>query len=188
MDVFTRLIRGWHLSRNLDQGLTLAALERALVVATPKIHHSDQGVQYAATASVNRLKKLHVKLSMAAVGEPRENGYAERLMRTIKEEGRRSRSVGLQGLRRGPESDRLLHRCGVQPETDSLFARLSDGEGIRDSRSNGGRPEPGLQQRRPERRIGQRWEPTRAPSQGPMPMGESRAIGVPLTPRLGTMR
>jgi putative transposase len=86
MDVFTRSIRGWHLSRNLDQGLTLAALERALVVATPKIHHSDQGVQYAATDYVTRLQKLGVRLSMAAVGEPRENGYAERLMRTIKDE------------------------------------------------------------------------------------------------------
>lgn len=86
MDVFTRTIRGWHLGRNLDQGLTLAALERALVVATPRIHHSDQGVQYAATAYVERLQKLKVKLSMAAIGEPRENGYAERLMRTIKEE------------------------------------------------------------------------------------------------------
>ncbi len=86
MDVFTRTIRGWHLSRNLDQGLTLTALERALVVATPHIHHSDQGVQYAATAYVERLQKLNVQLSMAAIGEPRENGYAERLMRTIKEE------------------------------------------------------------------------------------------------------
>jgi putative transposase len=86
MDVFTRSIRGWHLSRNLDQGLTLAALERALVVAVPQVHHSDQGVQYAATAYVERLQKLHVTLSMAAVGEPRENGFAERLMRTIKEE------------------------------------------------------------------------------------------------------
>jgi putative transposase len=86
MDVFTRSIRGWHLGRSLDQGLTLAALERALVVAVPQIHHSDQGVQYAATAYVERLQKLNVTLSMAAVGEPRENGYAERLMRTIKEE------------------------------------------------------------------------------------------------------
>jgi transposase InsO family protein len=86
MDVFTRSIRGWHLSRDLDQGLTMAALERALVVATPQVHHSDQGVQYAATAYVERLQKLNVNLSMAAVGEPRENGYAERLMRTIKEE------------------------------------------------------------------------------------------------------
>ena len=86
MDVFTRSIRGWHLSRNLDQGLTLAALERGLVVAVPQVHHSDQGVQYAATAYVERLQKLNVNLSMAAIGEPRENGYAERLMRTIKEE------------------------------------------------------------------------------------------------------
>lgn len=86
MDVFTRSIRGWNVSRDLDQGLTLAALERALVVAVPKIHHSDQGVQYAATAYVERLHKLGVQLSMAAVGEPRENGYAERLVRTIKEE------------------------------------------------------------------------------------------------------
>jgi putative transposase len=86
MDVFTRYIRGWQLSRSIDQGLTLAALERALVTATPSIHHSDQGVQYAAAAYVQRLQDLGVKPSMAAVGEPRENGYAERLMRTIKEE------------------------------------------------------------------------------------------------------
>jgi putative transposase len=86
MDVFTRCLRGWHLGRSLDQGLTLAALERALVVATPQIHHSDQGVQYAATAYVERLRKLNIQPSMAAIGEPRENGYAERLMRTIKEE------------------------------------------------------------------------------------------------------
>lgn len=86
MDVFTRCLRGWHLGRSLDQGLTLAALERALVVATPQIHHSDQGVQYAATAYVERLKNRNIQPSMAAIGEPRENGYAERLMRTIKEE------------------------------------------------------------------------------------------------------
>jgi len=86
MDVFTRNLRGWHLSRSLDQTLTSAALERALVVAVPAVHHSDQGMQYAATAYVERLQNLNVTLSMAAVGEPRENGYAERLMRTIKEE------------------------------------------------------------------------------------------------------
>lgn len=86
MDVFTRCLRGWHLGRDLDQGLTLAALERALLGATPQIHHSDQGVQYAATAYVKRLQKLNAQPSMAAIGEPRENGYAERLMRTIKEE------------------------------------------------------------------------------------------------------
>jgi transposase InsO family protein len=86
MDVFTRLIRGWHLGRSLEGDLTRAALERALQKQQPEIHHSDQGVQYAASDYVERLQQLNVRVSMAAVGEPRENGYAERLMRTIKEE------------------------------------------------------------------------------------------------------
>src|SRR5262245_33299166 len=86
MDVFTRLIRGWHLGRSLDGALSLAALERALAAHRPEIHHSDQGVQYAATDYVGRLHQVCAWVSMAAVGEPRENGYAERLMRTIKEE------------------------------------------------------------------------------------------------------
>ena len=55
MDVFTRCIRGWHLGRNLDQELTLTALRRALRGDCPQIHHSDQGVQYAAAAYVDML-------------------------------------------------------------------------------------------------------------------------------------
>jgi transposase InsO family protein len=86
MDVYTRQIRGWELGRSLDQPLTLAALERALAEHRPVIHHSDQGGQYAAPAYVHRLKQLGAQISMAAVGQPEENGYAERLMRTIKEE------------------------------------------------------------------------------------------------------
>jgi putative transposase len=86
MDVFTRRIRGWHLGRGLDAELTLAALRRAYEHGRPEIHHSDQGVQYAATAYVEMLSSREVKISMASVGEPEENGYAERLMRTIKEE------------------------------------------------------------------------------------------------------
>jgi transposase InsO family protein len=86
MDVFTRSIRGWQLARSLDQQLTLHALEQALRQHTPEIHHSDQGVQYAATDYIRRLQSCAAAISMAAIGEPRENGYAERLMRTIKEE------------------------------------------------------------------------------------------------------
>lgn len=86
MDVFTRAIRGWHLSRWLDQSLSIRALERALSTHTPKIHHSDQGVQYAANDYVALLEDQEVKISMAARGSPEENPYAERLIRTIKEE------------------------------------------------------------------------------------------------------
>ena len=86
MDGFTRCIRGWQLGRTLGQELTLGALERALIGHRPAIHHSDQGVQYAATAYVQRLQQAGAQISMAAVGKAWENGYAERLMRTIKEE------------------------------------------------------------------------------------------------------
>jgi putative transposase len=86
MDVFTRAIRGWHLSRNLDGNLTLTALQRALQGHTPEIHHADQGVQYANHGYVGLLRSLGCRISMATVGEPTENCYAERLVRTIKEE------------------------------------------------------------------------------------------------------
>ena len=86
MDLFTRSIRGWNLSRSLDQKLTLIALQRALQNHIPHIHHSDQGLQYAAIEYVELLQKAGVKISMAKTGEPTQNGFAERLMRTIKEE------------------------------------------------------------------------------------------------------
>lgn len=86
LDVFTRGIRGWQLGRSLDQELTLTALRRALTQGKPQIHHSDQGVQYAATAYTDLLKQAGIALSMAEVAAAWQNGYAERLMRTIKEE------------------------------------------------------------------------------------------------------
>ncbi len=87
MDVFTRGIRGWHLGRSLDHTLTLTALQRALAKhPAPEIHHSDQGVQYAATAYTQTLRGVNVQISMADVGAAWQNGYAERLIRTIKEE------------------------------------------------------------------------------------------------------
>lgn len=86
MDVFTRCIRGWHLSKNLDADLTLRALHRGLQKHRPKMHHSDQGVQYACSGYVRLLRSIDCQISMAAQGDPRQNGYAERLVRTIKEE------------------------------------------------------------------------------------------------------
>lgn len=86
MDVFTRSIRGWQLARSMEVELTLVALKRALARGRPEMHHSDQGVQYAAKEYTALLEEQGIEISMAAVGEPTQNGYAERLMRTIKEE------------------------------------------------------------------------------------------------------
>ncbi len=86
MDVFTRCIRGWHLGRSLDHRLTLDALQRALRTRCPEIHHSDQGVQYAAAAYTAELQTRGIQISMAEVGQAWQNSYAERLIGTIKDE------------------------------------------------------------------------------------------------------
>lgn len=86
MDVFTRDIRGWQLGVGLGADLALGALEKALQRGTPRIHHSDQGVQYASTVYTARLLEVGASISMAEVGESAQNGYAERVIRTIKEE------------------------------------------------------------------------------------------------------
>ena len=44
------------------------ALERALAQHTPEIHHSDQGVQYAATTYTAGLQAPGVQMSMAEMG------------------------------------------------------------------------------------------------------------------------
>ena len=87
MDVFTRIIRGWHLSRRIDHELTLAALNKALSSGKiPQIHHSDQGSQYFAEAYLKRLKSLEARISFSDKGKPTQNAYAERVIRTIKDE------------------------------------------------------------------------------------------------------
>lgn len=85
-DVFTRLVMGLALSHSNDTLLTLEALEMGLLSGRPEIHHSDQGTTYAAESYTRRLLKLGVVISMAAAGKAWENGFAERLNRTFKEE------------------------------------------------------------------------------------------------------
>ena len=86
MDVFTQMIRGWKLSQHLTQSLTLKPLQQALCQSVPEIHHSDQGVQYLSNAYLSTLRHHGIEISVARRGCPWENGYAERLIRTLKEE------------------------------------------------------------------------------------------------------
>lgn len=86
LDAYTRGLRGWHLSRSLEKDLTSTALKMALARhPAPDVHHSDQGSQYA-TPDYTGLLPQTTRVSMSAVGQPTENGLAERFIRTLKEE------------------------------------------------------------------------------------------------------
>lgn len=86
LDAFSRVVRGWALSRSLSQELTLDALKMALTKGTPLIFHSDQGSQYSAWLHTDMLDSAAVRISMSDRGKPTQNGIAERFMRTLKDE------------------------------------------------------------------------------------------------------
>ena len=85
-DIYTRLVMGFGLSFANDSLLTLQALNMALSAGTPEIHHSDQGKTYASDLYTSRLLELGTQISMAAAGRAWENGFAERLNRTFREQ------------------------------------------------------------------------------------------------------
>jgi transposase InsO family protein len=86
LDAYTRAVRGWALSRTIDQQLTRDALDMALAQDKPSIFHSDQGSQYAAWLHTDRLLEHRVKISMSDKASPTQNGLVERFIRTLKEE------------------------------------------------------------------------------------------------------
>jgi putative transposase len=86
IDLFSRGIRGWHLSSDLSSELTHRALDRALAKhAAPKIHHSDHGVQYLSEGYLEKLAHHGIAVSCSAKGKPTQNGICERFIRTLKE-------------------------------------------------------------------------------------------------------
>lgn len=89
LDAWSRRCVGWHLSRQIDTSLSLAALDRALQTRDPAsgvIHHSDRGVQYASAAYVDCLTAAGARISMSAIGNPYDNAKAESFFKTLKRE------------------------------------------------------------------------------------------------------
>ena len=87
IDVFTRMIRGWELARNMSVTLIDRALDRALARGTsPEIHHSDHGGQYIAQNYCDRLVSHNCQISMAGKGKPWENPFAESAIGHLKDE------------------------------------------------------------------------------------------------------
>ena len=80
IDVFSRFIVGWRVSRSLKSDLALDALEQALAARAPDaglIHHSDRGVQYLSIRYTDRLAEAGVVPSVGSVGDSYDNALAE---------------------------------------------------------------------------------------------------------------
>jgi putative transposase len=87
LDLFSRKVIGWSLSRHIDTELCLNALRMALRMRKPPrgvIHHSDRGVQYVSDRYVRLLTKLGFHLSNSSKGNPYDNAFVESFMKTLK--------------------------------------------------------------------------------------------------------
>jgi len=89
LDVFSRRVVGWAISKSLTHSITIAALRMAINARQPDsdlIHHSDRGVQYACSEYIAFLKTHNIKISMSRSGNPYDNAFAESFMKTLKKE------------------------------------------------------------------------------------------------------
>jgi putative transposase len=82
IDVFSRRIVGWQVSRSLRADLALDALEMAIWARRGDkldelIHHSDRGVQYLSIRYTERLAEAGAVTSVGSRGDSYDNALAE---------------------------------------------------------------------------------------------------------------
>lgn len=97
MDVFTRRVRGWSVSRSMKSDLAEVALEMAITsgpLMSGWIHHSDRGVQYASGAFRDKVLAAGGQSSFSSPASPAENAFAESFFARFKDEVVRLREPG----------------------------------------------------------------------------------------------
>ena len=84
VDVFSRRVVGWQLSKSLRTDLALDALEMGIWArqhhghdVTGLTHHSDKGVQYLAVRYTQRLAEAGAVASVGSTGDSYDNALAE---------------------------------------------------------------------------------------------------------------
>ena len=90
IDIFSRYIVGWHVSRSLHADLVLTALEQALWAREGPldglVHHSDRGVQYLSIRYSERLAEAGIATSVGSRGDSYDNALAESVNALFKAE------------------------------------------------------------------------------------------------------
>jgi len=89
LDLYSRKLVGWALSKTRTSNLTLRALNQAAKARTltsGMIFHSDRGSEYGAHVYQQRLKQLGIEPSMNRPGYMNDNVYVESFFQSLKTE------------------------------------------------------------------------------------------------------
>ena len=86
LDLATRKVLTWWLSKALDAGFFVEVLEEVIArYGKPEIMNADQGSQYTGAAWITTLTKADIKISMDGRGRYLDNIFIERLWRSLKQ-------------------------------------------------------------------------------------------------------
>jgi transposase InsO family protein len=80
LDLFSRRVVGWSMSRWISRHLVINALNMAIDQRLPGkdlIHHSDQGSQYTSDDFRDELEAYKIRCSMSAAGNCYDNAVVE---------------------------------------------------------------------------------------------------------------
>ncbi len=89
MDLYSRRIVGWSMSRRIDRHLVIDALSMALGQRRPAgvlVHHSDRGSQYTSDDFRDALDEHDIQCSMSARGNCYDNAVVESFFGLLKRE------------------------------------------------------------------------------------------------------
>lgn len=89
LDLHSRAVVGWSMSRWISQQLILDALQMAVlrrVIPKGLLMHSDRGSQYTSRAFQKALQRHHMICSMSRKGDCWDNAVAESFFATLKNE------------------------------------------------------------------------------------------------------
>jgi transposase InsO family protein len=89
LDLYSRMVVGWSMSKSCDEELVEHALNMALSRRRPKpglLHHSDRGSQYTSRAYRMMLEQSEINASMSRKGNCWDNAVMESFFGTLKEE------------------------------------------------------------------------------------------------------
>lgn len=87
MDLFSRRVVGWSMSRWMSRRLVVDALRMAIDARQPEgplIHHSDRGAQYTSDDFRDALAKHGIKCSMSSTGNCYDNAVVESFFGLLK--------------------------------------------------------------------------------------------------------
>ena len=144
LDLYSRKVIGWAISKKIDGNLTLDALNMALMRRRPPrgvIHHSDRGGQYLCDKYVTKLNDNGFHISCSRKGNPYDNAWVESFMATLKknEVHMRSYETIIDVIERIPRfieevyNDRRLHSSlGNLPpsEFEDIYKNQTEGRPV----------------------------------------------------------